>query len=163
MQRMKILILLLSFGVFSGYGQTDNYKKLYEQAFNEQLKMLNGEKQINFKRAVFLTENAFYKGKLNYNVFNSEIIETGNKLKELIKQRGLSRYKTAGNWAVFSYMIDTLPINNYKPYTYDFDDFMGEKDWTKMFITKLMKTKGGNCHSLPYYYKILSGFQETNG
>jgi len=53
-------------------------------------------------------------------------------------------------------MIDTLPINNFKPHTYDFDDFMGKTDWTKMFITKLMKTKGGNCHSLPYYYKILS-------
>ncbi len=52
-------------------------------------------------------------------------------------------------------MTDTLPINNHKPYTYDFDDFMGDKDWTKMFTTKLMKTKTGNCHSLPYLYKIL--------
>ncbi|MFW5983539.1 MAG: hypothetical protein ACOCQ4_03475 [bacterium] len=53
-------------------------------------------------------------------------------------------------------MTDSLPINNFKPCSYDFDDFMGERDWTKMFVTKLMKTKKGNCHSLPYFYKILS-------
>ncbi len=32
---------------------------------------------------------------------------------------------------------------------------MGDKDWTSMFVTKLMKTHKGNCHSLPYFYKIL--------
>ena len=32
---------------------------------------------------------------------------------------------------------------------------MGDNDWTKMFVTKLMKTHKGNCHSLPYFYKIL--------
>ena len=117
--------------------------------------MLNGEKIIDFKRAVFLTENAYSNGKLDYKVFCDGITVTAQQLKTLIKQRGLSNYKTAGNWAVFSYMIDSLPINNFKPLTYDFEDFMGDKDWTKMFVTKLIKTKSGNCHSLPYYYKIL--------
>ena len=74
----------------------------------------------------------------------------------MIKERGLERYKTSGNWAAFTYMMDSLPINNFKPCTYDFDDFMGDKDWTKMFVTKLMKTRSGNCHSLPFYYKILA-------
>ena len=73
----------------------------------------------------------------------------------MILEKGLSRYKTAGNWATFSYMTDTIAVNGFKPYTYDFDDFMGDKDWTKMFVTKLMNTHGGNCHSLPYLYKIL--------
>jgi len=52
-------------------------------------------------------------------------------------------------------MTDTIPANNFKPFTYDFDDFMGSKDWSKMFVTKLLKTHSGNCHSLPYLYKIL--------
>ncbi len=42
------------------------------------------------------------------------------------------------------------------PFTYDFDDFYGEQDWTKMFVSKLLDTGSGNCHSLPYLYKILS-------
>ena len=117
--------------------------------------MLKEEIPIDFKRAVFITENAYHKGTIDYKNFKNEIEQTGNKLKNLIKQRGLTGYKTAGNWAVFAFMTDSLPVNNYTPCTYDFEDFMGEKDWTNMFVTKLMKTRSGNCHSLPYYYKIL--------
>ncbi|NMD00135.1 MAG: hypothetical protein GYA62_10490 [Bacteroidales bacterium] len=147
--------MFFGFGTTLISGQTEEPKTIYKQAFNEQLQMLNGQKTIDFKRAVFLTENAYHKGQLNYRIFCSEISATGQQLKTLIKQRGLENYKTAGNWAVFSYMTDSLPINNFKPCTYDFDDFMGDNDWTKMFVTKLIKTKSGNCHSLPYYYKIL--------
>lgn len=153
MKKSLLLLTVLLIGITVS-GQTDS-KEVYVQAFQEQLQMLNGQKPPDFKRAVFLTENAYYKGLLNYDTLCIEISATGQKLKTLIKQNGLESYKTAGNWAVFTFMIDSLPINNYKPYTYDFDDFMGDKDWTKMFVTKLMKTKGGNCHSLPYYYKIL--------
>lgn len=59
-------------------------------------------------------------------------------------------------------MTDTVIIllpNNEKayhlPFNYDFEDYFGEKDWTKMFVTKLLATRKGNCHSLPYLYKIL--------
>jgi len=52
-------------------------------------------------------------------------------------------------------MKDSTAINGFRPYVYDFDDFMGDKDWTKQFVTKLMRTHTGNCHSLPYLYKIL--------
>jgi hypothetical protein len=151
---MLILAILLLNSI-SILAQTKNNIKYYKNAFEEQLKMLNGENPIDFKRAVFLTENAFHNGQFNYLSFCNEISEIGNKLKTLIKQRGLEKYKTAGNWAVFVFMTDSSEINNYKPYAYDFDDFMGEKDLSKMFVSKLMKTKSGNCHSLPYYYKIL--------
>ena len=154
MQKLTILLLILGLCTLYGYGQTD-HKEIYRKAFDEQHQMLKEEIPIDFKRAVFITENAYHKGTLNYGTFKNEIAQTGNKLKNLIRQKGLTGYKTAGNWAVFTFMTDSLPINNYKPCTYDFDDFMGEKDWTKMFTTKLMKTKSGNCHSLPYYYKIL--------
>lgn len=154
MQRLNILLLILVFFSLCSFGQTD-HKELYRKAFDEQHQMLKEEIPIDFKRAVFITENAYHHGKLNYESFTSEITQTGNQLKNLIRQRGLAGYKTAGNWSVFTYMTDSLPINNYQPCTYDFEDFMGKKDWTKMFLTKLMETKSGNCHSLPYYYKIL--------
>jgi hypothetical protein len=155
MNKLIVTLALFCFGALLTFGQTADPKTIYKQAFNEQLQMLKGQKSIDFKRAVFLTENAYHKGQLNYQIFCNEITATGQQLKELIKQHGLQNYKTATNWAVFSFMTDSLPINNYKPCTYDFDDFMGDKDWTKMFVTKLMKTKSGNCHSLPSYYKIL--------
>lgn len=154
MKQILATLLYILTVVINSAGQTDN-TKFYEQAFYEQLQMLKGQKPLDFKRSVFLSENAYYNGQLSYQKFCSDISTTGEQLKALIKQRGLDKFKTAGNWAVFTYMMDSLPINNYKPCTYDFDDFMGDKDFSKMFVTKLMKTKSGNCHSLPTYYKIL--------
>ncbi len=155
----QILIFLILVGQFyssnAKNNPTQDDKQIYQEAFAEQLQMLKGQKTISFKRAVFLTENAFHKNNLDYPAFCKEISTTGQQLKILIKQRVLEKYKTAGNWAVFSFMNDSLPINNFKPCTYDFTDFMGDKDWTKMFVTKLMRAKSGNCHSLPSYYKIL--------
>ena len=127
----------------------------YQSAFEEQKAMLEGNTPIDFKRAVFLTEAAYYNGKLDYQQFTNEIKSTGVKLRALIRSKGLENYKTSKNWAVFTYMTDTIPVNDYKPCVYNFDDFLGNKDWSNMFVTKLMKTRKGNCHSLPYYYKIL--------
>lgn len=53
-------------------------------------------------------------------------------------------------------MYEPSALNNNQVFKYDFDDFMGDKDWTNMFVSKVMKTKMGNCHGLPYFYKILS-------
>jgi hypothetical protein len=117
--------------------------------------MLENRKPVEFKRAVFVTENAYYENKLDYRAFCDEIAVIGSKLKTMIAQKGIGRYKTAGNWAAFSFMTDTIAYNDFKPFTYDFDDFMASKDWSKMFVTKLLKTHGGNCHSLPYLYKII--------
>lgn len=140
---------------FTGFSQKVEDEKYFQIAFSEQLQMLQGQKPVDFKRAVFLTENSFYCGKLNYQVYCSDISNIGLKLKNMIKQKGIERFRTAGNWATFVFMTDSSSVNNFKPYRYDFDDFMGDKDWSKMFVTKLMKTHGGNCHSLPYLYKIL--------
>jgi hypothetical protein len=64
--------------------------------------------------------------------------------------------------AAFSMMKDTFVVidstNHFRvilPYSYDFDDFTASKDWSKMFVTKLLKYHSGNCHSLPFLYKIV--------
>jgi len=43
-----------------------------------------------------------------------------------------------------------------KKINYDFDDFEGEKDFTKMFVTKLLETNSGQCHSLPLLYLCIA-------
>ncbi len=131
-------------------------KEHYQAAFNELQRMLLGQQSISFKRAVFVTENAYYGGSLSYEQFNADIATVTSKLQVFIKKKRLEQYKTASNFAVWSFMRDSIPENEKKTFSYDFDDFMGEKDWTKMFVTKLMRTRSGNCHSLPYYYKILT-------
>jgi hypothetical protein len=137
------------------FANSQNSKAVYTNAYKEQLQMLLGKKPISFKRSVFLTENAYLGGSLNYQAFCQEVSNIGVQLKGMIKARGIEKYRTAPNWATFSFMTDTIPANSYKPFTYDFDDFTGTNDWSKMFVTKLLKTHSGNCHSLPYLYKIL--------
>ncbi len=70
MQKLTILLLILGFGPLCGYGQAE-HRKLYEQAFDEQHRMLKGELPIDFKRAVYITENAYHNGTLNYDSFKS--------------------------------------------------------------------------------------------
>ncbi|MET3012941.1 transglutaminase family protein, partial [Flavobacterium psychrophilum] len=38
---------------------------------------------------------------------------------------------------------------------YDFQDVFGHKTRENLFVSKLLETRKGNCHSLPYLYKIL--------
>jgi hypothetical protein len=42
------------------------------------------------------------------------------------------------------------------PFIYDFDDAWGESDHANQFISKLLFTKSGQCHSLPLLYLILA-------
>ncbi len=39
---------------------------------------------------------------------------------------------------------------------YDFNDFFGEKNWSNMFVTKLLITGKGQCHSMPLLYLALA-------
>lgn len=131
-------------------------KDVYKSAFQEQLIMLQGKSPMDFKKSVFITENAYFGGRLNYGAFCDSIKQIGTRLNQMIHDKGFDQYKTAGNWAVFMYMTDTSDINYKRPFTYDFDDFMGNDDYSKMFVTKLMNTGSGNCHSMPMLYKILA-------
>ncbi|SDF81606.1 hypothetical protein SAMN05216464_1358 [Mucilaginibacter pineti] len=153
MRKFAALILFNCILCFNAYSQAD--KQYYVTAYKEQLQMLTGQKPVSFKRSVFLTENAFYSNKLSYQAFCQDVSNISVQLKAMIKAKGIGKYKTAPNWATFYFMTDTIPANNFRPFTYDFEDFTGSKDWSKMFVTKLLKTHSGNCHSLPYLYKIL--------
>jgi hypothetical protein len=128
----------------------------YQTAVEEMTEMLNGTKPLSFKRAVFLTENAYYGGKLNWTEFCNDIDQVKIKINQLIVAKNLQSFKTAGNWAIFTYMTDSIPENNFHPYTYDLENFMGDKDYESFMVSSLLKTKKGNCHSLPFLYKILA-------
>ena len=134
--RYLILFLVLLLG---NHALSQGTKQSYFSAFQEQSAMLSGKKPISFKRSVFLTENAYYGDKLNYQSFCRDISNIAVQLRAMINQRGIAKYKTAGNWAAFTFMTDTIAANNFKPFTYDFDDFTGSKDWSKMFVTKLIR------------------------
>lgn len=164
-----ILFLQSSFCVaqFSPY-QNDKVKENYNQTFSELNNMLNGNIPLNFKRAVFTTENSFYDSKLDYKDFNTSISDIVNLCHALIKNRKLlydksDSIKVQKHAAIFASLkdsikifIDTSIFFYTKPYTYDFDDIWGDSTWSNMFVTKLLATHKGNCHSLPFLYKIIA-------
>jgi len=144
-----ILVLSLTYT----FGQS---KASYDFAFNEINKMLKGQAPLDFKRAVFLTENAFHSNKLDYKEFCQKIDDIEVQLKQFMNDKGIVDHVMGKQFAIFNYMMEPSKYNDNTKLTYDFDDLMGSKDWTKMFVAKLLRTKTGNCHSLPYLYKILA-------
>ncbi len=148
--------------------QLSSYEqRMYQNAFNEITSMIDGSTLYDFKRAVFLTENAWHNNTKNYDRFLQDLdylisISRSVRSQDLLNynESDIESVKTYA--AIFKTITDTLSfiISNQvfisKPYTYDFEDVFGTKDWSNMFVTKLLATKKGNCHSLPYLYKILA-------
>lgn len=123
-------------------------------AINEIDQMLKGEKPLSFKRAVYLVENAYYEGKISWKEYNDEILSIKPILNKMIDDRNLRQYKTAGNWAVFTYMSDSIPENDFKPYQYDFENFMSDSDKESCMVSRLLKTRKGNCRRCLIFIKF---------
>lgn len=138
----------------------------FEKAYSEINDMLNNKQKPSFKRAVFVVENAYLDDSLDYNSYLS-FIDFYKKLTLAYKKsNSLKDYnysdstEVALNGALFKVFTDTIFDTDKRivsiPLIYDFEDVFGNADFTKTFIIKLLLTKSGNCHSLPYLYKIIS-------
>jgi hypothetical protein len=166
LSRTKYFLTLfsLSIGILQKIDcQNDNFQVAYFQ-----LKDFLEKDTLPFKEAVFLVENTFLDNKNRMDEFNYEI----NKIKRLILKnettfsiqynqkdsQTIKRYA-----AIFKTITDTTKYfdeltfrpKEQLPFQYDFDDIFGSVNWENTFVTKLLVTKKGNCHSLPYLYKIL--------
>lgn len=138
----------------------------YNDAFNEFKRMLEGKQEISFKRAVFITENAYFYNELDYTNFCNYISSFATIAKEWTKTNKLKDYNFTDstnvllNAAIFYTITDTIFSTNRSivssPYIYDFNDCFAKEEWTNMFVTKLILTHKGNCHSLPFLYKIIA-------
>lgn len=64
---------------------------------------------------------------------------------------------------LFEYFSKDMNLGGiaHKAFEYDFKDYMGEKDYSKMFVSKLLKTGTGQCHSMPLYYLMLAEAMNT--
>lgn len=118
--------------------------EFYRQAYDEINQMLNGEKPCNLKRAVFLTENAYFDNRMTYDWFSADISGNADIIKTLIAQEGYDFNKqTAKKWGLRQFLADTVQLKDekgkvtftHKPYGYDFEDPWGKQDWSKQFVT----------------------------
>lgn len=136
----------------------------YQKAFDKLCKMLSGETSLNLKDAVFAVENAYFEGQLNYSEFNNAISSLTETAQLKTMQDGYDwNNATTKNIMLFRAMADTLDIKvpqretcvTSYPMQYDFNDYRGETNWSNMFVSKLLATQKGQCHSLPLLYLIL--------
>jgi hypothetical protein len=139
----------------------------YEQSLTELKSMLNDQTPLSFKKAVFSIENAYYDNQLSEQAFDKAIAFLLNLIEAKSKQPILINYDekdkdvVTKQSLVFKIMTDTTFMMRgndtlfSKPYKYDFDDIFARENWSTMFVTKLLATGKGNCHSMPYLYKIL--------
>ena len=163
-----ICALIFSLLFVNAWSQTKEQEHHYFDAYAQIEAMLLGKKALDFKEAVFITENAYYENQLNKSWFDNNIkfyteickmiIASGNIL---YREKDVDR--ASAQCAVFMFMTDTIPffvgeeMIKTLPFDYNFDDFAGQKDWSNMFVATLMETNMGNCHSLPFLYKMIMG------
>jgi hypothetical protein len=161
-------ILLFTITFISLDSNAQDSTRYYHQAYEIIDSMLTGKTPLNFKKAVLTTENAYLNGQLDMEKMNNEI-ETLVSLVKAISETNFLTYNETDKAivlkqaSIFKVLTDTIPIVLdsthiffHTPYSYDFEDNWGQADWTKMFVSKLLVAGNGNCHSLPFLYKILA-------
>jgi len=131
----------------------------YRKAFNKISEM--DENEFSVKEVTFLIENAYHEEKENADAFNQIIKQTGKFLLQKLDEFGYNKNSNvAKNFILFQFFADTLQVKSkdlkHLPITYDFNDYMGNKDWSKMFVTKLLFSNKGQCNSMPRLYLILA-------
>ena len=162
--KMLIITVLATINSFQCFSQNIDY---YNIAYSKIETML-AENSNSFKDAVFAVENAYFDNQLDIDFYYKKIEryadfcvgikESGNVMYD---GKGKDRDKALMQYSVFAFFTEKIPIINEEqidtvyPFKYNYEDFAGKNDWSNMFVTKLMQTKQGNCHSLPYLYKII--------
>ncbi|MBD5218679.1 MAG: hypothetical protein HDS72_00325 [Bacteroidales bacterium] len=131
------------------------YNPNFEKAYNELADMLDGKIPYSLKRAEYLVEYAHYDGKIDYAKFCHDIDSIVKVLNYFIDINNIRQYRTAPNFAIFEYFTKPSMMNGNRKFSYDFDDAIGEKDFSVYMASNLIKTHKGQCFSLPMLYKIL--------
>lgn len=171
MEKLPIIVFLILCGIESqSLAQTSENRNPFEYslAVDSLEKLLRDEDDLDFGKAVFLTEQAYIAEPITYEQFQSEIHLLAFLAEKTFQQQisGLEydhpdKNRIGRYAAVFAVMMDTVEVQRndtiwaLPPFRYDFEDVFGDRDWSQMFVSKLLATRRGNCHSLPYLYKIL--------
>lgn len=131
------------------------------QAYYDAFAQLNSLDSENYSivDVVFLIENTYYDNKQDFQKFKDGIFQTGELLKSKMDELKYDTdSNTAKNLILFQYFSEDMKLGkeNHKAFKYDFEDFWGVDDYSKMFVSKLMNTGTGQCHSMPLLYLILA-------
>lgn len=152
------LIPLPDFSLVSGV-------ECFYSARKEILEMLEGKRDMSLKRAVFVTENAFFKNKMEYSQFDAAI----QNLKHicLLKMQEEKLYQNdelAKLMMIFRVMTEIVVVKEHGsekkvvhyPMKYDFEDYSADINTSNYMVSKLLNQNTGQCHSMPLLFLILA-------
>lgn len=177
-----VLPLLFAFSALALKAQ-DTHQN-FQQAYQEISAMLEGKQPLNFEKAVFLTENAYHDNAISNGDFKAVLDAHSTVIEQLIKANDKNDWKqflkgrdvtverenqakelyrkALANWAIFTYLTDTvtLRLQGQKflnlPYTYSNEDPFGTADWKNSQVMNLLEKQKGNCYALVTLFKIFS-------
>jgi hypothetical protein len=127
--------------------------------------MSEGKRPFSLTEAIFTVENAYFKNKLDRGQFYSAIQARADLAKQIMQREKLDPANNLSkNYAIQKQFAQA---NSYKlPKTgktitvpkleYDFTDFMGDSSHAQMFVSKLVATGKGQCHSMPLLYLAIA-------
>lgn len=162
-QRQTDILMLTKYGfpMQSEYEGTD----AFYTAFDEISNMLNGQDTPNLGRAVFLVENAWHNNKYDYNGYRNSIKEGAGFCNQKIKEENLDKDDNlVKNMMLFRFIADTLKVKDkatgkvqtHYPIRYNYEDYESKISYDSHFVTTLIQTGTGQCHSMPLYYLVLA-------
>lgn len=135
----------------------------YQRAFKD-LSRLDPD-HFSIIRAQYDIENAYLDGALPYDLFVRAVRSRAILVKQILRRVGI---KPNNNLAL-NYGIQQLyqhPNLFYDsihkttvtiaPFSYQFDDYTGEKNYENIFTEKLMRTGKGQCLSMPRLYLMIA-------
>ncbi|AZA86837.1 hypothetical protein EG349_08575 [Chryseobacterium shandongense] len=131
--------------------------KSYYEAFDK-LSSLDTD-NYSVGEANFIVENAYFDNKKSFAKFRSHTKETVKLLKRKMSELKFDTLSNSSkNLMLFKFLSEDMNVKGktHKALKYDFEDYMGKKDWSKTFVDKLMEKGSGQCHSMPLYYLILT-------
>jgi hypothetical protein len=156
---------------------------VFQTAKQEIENMLSGKIPLSYERAIFITENAYWKNELSEVEFSELISFHTENIRRLIQanstktekdftatilkssEKQLSEYQAAlTNYAIFLYMTDTTffidkkQIKYHQPFIYSNQDPLGTVDFTNTQVNKLLygERQQGNCFALTSLFRIFS-------
>ena len=162
-QRQTDIMMLTKYGfpMQSDYAGTS----AFYSAFDEINNMLNGQEMLNLGRAVFVVENAWYNNKFDYNDYQKSIKSSVDFCNQKITEEQLDGTDNlVKNMMLFQFMCDTLKFRDkstqkeqtHYPVKYNYEDYDSHISYDSHFVTTLMQTGIGQCHSMPLYYLVLA-------
>lgn len=120
--------------------------------------MLEDSIPLSIKRSVYVAEWAYLDGNLDYEKdFCLPLSEGKRYMQRLIAANNWDKkYKTAKQIALCTFFFQPLSGNNNTIFTYDFSNEYPDGDWHNQLVSRTLKSHKGQCHSLPWAFKLFA-------